>query len=176
MPNQKQNKEPLEMKALDDILKGMDSWLAIREREILTLVVEGFTEKEIASQLNITEQTVRTYRAKLMSRVRDKIAHTALPWNIRRRIVWTYRGKQVVRPPFNAEYILYLLLRKEEREVVIGDLIEGYGEVLERFNKRRADLWFYKQVAGSVWPLLRRAMLKIGAFVWLGRILRRLIS
>jgi len=82
----------------------------------------------------------------------------------------------VSRPPFNAEYVLYLLLRKEERDVVIGDLIEGYGELLERFNKRRADIWFYKQVGGSLFPLFRRALLRIGALVWLGRILRRLIS
>jgi len=80
------------------------------------------------------------------------------------------------RPPFNAEYLLYFLLSKKDRKVLIGDLIEEYGEVLERFNKRRADFWFYKQVIGSVLPLLRRLVLKIGALVWLGRILRRLIS
>ena len=66
--------------------------------------------------------------------------------------------------------------RQPERDVVIGDLLEGYGLVLDRFNKRRADIWFYKQVAGSVLPLLRRTLLRIGALVWLGRILRRLIS
>jgi hypothetical protein len=79
------------------------------------------------------------------------------------------------RPPFNAEYVLHLLLRKDERNVVIGDLIEGYGNILERFDKRRADLWFYKQVIGSLFPLLRRAVVKIGTLVWLGRVLRRLI-
>ena len=81
-----------------------------------------------------------------------------------------------VRPPFNAEYLLYLLLPSEEREVLIGDLIEEYSEVLVRFDKRRADIWFYKQVVGSLLPLLRRQILRIGALVWLGRILRRLIS
>ena len=80
------------------------------------------------------------------------------------------------RPPFNAEYLLYLLLRREERNIVIGDLLESYGLVLQRFNKRRADFWFCKQVAGSLFPLLRRAVFRIGAVVWLGRILRRLIS
>jgi hypothetical protein len=80
------------------------------------------------------------------------------------------------RPPFNAEYLIYLLLRKEERDVVIGDLIEDYGKVLERFGKPRADFWFYKQVAGSLFPLLRRALFRIGALVWLGQVLRRLIS
>lgn len=80
------------------------------------------------------------------------------------------------RPPFNAEYLLYLLLRKEEREALIGDLIEEYGTITRRFNKQRADIWFYKQVLGSLLPLLRRQILRIGALVWLGRILRRLIS
>jgi hypothetical protein len=83
--------------------------------------------------------------------------------------------KQAV-PPLNAEFLLYLFLDKNEREIVVGDFIESYSHVLSRFSKRRADLWFYKQVAGSLFPLLRRALLKVGAFVWLGRILRRLIS
>lgn len=81
-----------------------------------------------------------------------------------------------LRPPFNAEYLLYLVLRREEREVVIGDLIEEYGQVRERFNKRRADIWFYKQVIWSVWPFFRRAIYKLFTLAWLGRILRRLIS
>ena len=80
------------------------------------------------------------------------------------------------RPPRNAEYLLYLFLSRDEREIVTGDLIEGYGRILTRFNKRHADIWFYKQVGGSLLPLLRRALLRMGALVWLGRILRRLIS
>ena len=88
----------------------------------------------------------------------------------------TKREPILPRPPINAEYILYLVLRKDERDVVIGDLIESYGHILRRFNKRRADLWFYKQVIASLIPLLYRQVLKIGALVWLGRILRRLIS
>lgn len=80
------------------------------------------------------------------------------------------------RPPFNAEYLLYLLVGTADRDILIGDLIEGYSQIRKRFNKRRADLWFYKQVIGSLFPLLRRLLFKIGALVWLGRILQRLIS
>jgi hypothetical protein len=80
------------------------------------------------------------------------------------------------RPPFKAEYWLYLLLGKEEREAVIGDLLEEYGTIKLRFNKQYADIWYYKQVGGSLFPLVRRTLLRIGALVWLGRILRRLIS
>ncbi len=81
-----------------------------------------------------------------------------------------------LRPPFNAEFLLYLLLPREEMEVVSGDLIEGHGTVLKRFDKRRADIWFCKQVVGLLLPLVRRALLKIGTLVWLGRVLRRLVS
>jgi hypothetical protein len=81
-----------------------------------------------------------------------------------------------VRPPLKAEYLLFLFLGKEERDIVIGDLVECYSRVVRKFGKRRGDWWFYKQVAGSLWPLFRRAVLKIGALVWIGRVLRRLIS
>jgi hypothetical protein len=80
------------------------------------------------------------------------------------------------RPPFNAEYLLFLFVRREERDVVIGDLLECHHRMIHRFGKRRADFWFYKQVAGSLWPLFRRAVVRFGTVVWLGRILRRLIS
>lgn len=80
------------------------------------------------------------------------------------------------RPPFNAEYVLYLFLRQAERDIVIGDLLECYGQLAQRFDKRHADIWFYKQVIGSLFPLLRGALLRFGALVWLGRVLRRLIS
>lgn len=84
--------------------------------------------------------------------------------------------QSAVRPPLNAEYVLYLFLRREEREAVIGDLVESYDRIVRRFNKRRGDIWFYKQVIGSVFPLARRTFLRIAGLVWLGRIFRRLIS
>jgi hypothetical protein len=80
------------------------------------------------------------------------------------------------RPPVNAEYVLHLVLGKEEREVIIGDLVEEYGRIMQRFGQGHADIWFYKQVILSVWPLLRRAVARVAAFVRLGRLLRRLIS
>ena len=78
------------------------------------------------------------------------------------------------RPPVFAEYVLYLVLDKEEREVVIGDLVQEYNHITQRFGKRRADIWFYKQVMWSLWPLLRRTAVRCAGFVWLARLLRRL--
>lgn len=160
---------------LDDfpeVLRGMSS----QARVMFMFLREGYTPKEIAVRLNITERTVKTYSAKFRSTVVKRTRAITPQLNTRPRIVWTFNPKQVARPPFNAEYVLYLLLRKEERDSIIGDLIEEYSQILERFNKRRADVWFYKQVGGSLFPLLRRALFRVSALVWLGRILRRLVS
>ncbi|OGU27231.1 MAG: hypothetical protein A2X66_08900 [Ignavibacteria bacterium GWA2_54_16] len=43
--------------------------LTAREREILTLVVEGLKNLEIAARLGVTERTVETYRHRLMHKV-----------------------------------------------------------------------------------------------------------
>jgi hypothetical protein len=80
------------------------------------------------------------------------------------------------RPPINAEYVLHLVLGKEEREAVIGDLVQEYGRIRQRFGRRNADIWFYKQVIWSLWPFLRRALVRLGTLVWIGRLLRRLNS
>lgn len=81
-----------------------------------------------------------------------------------------------IRPPLNAEYTLHLLLSKDERDAVIGDLIEDYGRILGRFGRVRADFWFYKQGLSLLWPLVRRAGLRIGTYLWLGNLVRRLLS
>ena len=43
--------------------------LSPRERQVLKLVVEGKTSKEIATMLDLGLQTVRTYRKTLMKKV-----------------------------------------------------------------------------------------------------------
>jgi len=40
-----------------------------REREVLTLIAEGFSNKEIASQLNIGVRTVETHRERIMDKL-----------------------------------------------------------------------------------------------------------
>jgi len=48
-----------------------DRWesLTDREREVLQLIAEGHTSREIAELLTISEQTVRTHRANLMGKL-----------------------------------------------------------------------------------------------------------
>lgn len=79
-------------------------------------------------------------------------------------------------PPVNAEFILHLLLRRDEQDAVIGDLLERYPKKCERLGERRAQFWFYGEIVRSIWPLIKRAFAKITGLVVLGEWIRRHIS
>ena len=146
------------------------------EAALFRLYLIGRSSHEIAQELNISETQVDLFKVRLRYRI-EKVLLAASPKHpVSKGFVTTSSGSEEIRPPFNGEYLLYLFLKREEREEVIGDLIESYGRVVRRFGLRRANIWFYKQVAGSLFPLARRALLRIGTLVWLGRFLRRLIS
>ena len=79
-------------------------------------------------------------------------------------------------PPRSAEYIAYLFLSRTERETLLGDLAEEYPVVVARFGLRGAKIYFYKQVLTSIWPLVRKAVIKWGAFGWVVELIRRISS
>ena len=80
-----------------------------------------------------------------------------------------------IAPPRNAEYILRLILPKANRQTIIGDLIEEYAEVRNRFGQNRADYWFRVQVAFSLWPIIRRLLLKAISLTWIVKLIRRVV-
>jgi putative ABC transport system permease protein len=57
-------------------------------------------------------------------------------------------------PPRFSEWILSRLLEEEEREFVIGDLREMFGEVERSSGKVRADIWYLGQIVRSIPPFL----------------------
>jgi hypothetical protein len=61
-------------------------------------------------------------------------------------------------PPKKGERILLMLLSKEDRENMIGDLAEEFASITARHGMRFARVWYWRQVAGSAWPLLRKAL------------------
>jgi hypothetical protein len=66
-------------------------------------------------------------------------------------------------PPPNACFLLFLLLgEKSKRDAVLGDLDEGFNEVLDRFSARRARFWYWKRTIDSVWPLMGPAITRLG--------------
>jgi hypothetical protein len=79
------------------------------------------------------------------------------------------------RPPLNAEFVLHLLLKKEEQDAVIGDLLERYANKYKRLGKSRADIWFYTEVGRSLWPLAKRFAAKAIKIAVVGEWIRRMI-
>jgi DNA-binding NarL/FixJ family response regulator len=49
--------------------QGSSSELTSREREVLQLIAEGMTTKQIASELNVSVKTVETHRRKIMKKL-----------------------------------------------------------------------------------------------------------
>jgi len=56
-------------KKLSDNAPGLLGQLSPREREIFTLVAQGFTNQQIADQLGISIKSVETYRARVMEKL-----------------------------------------------------------------------------------------------------------
>jgi hypothetical protein len=68
------------------------------------------------------------------------------------------RASKLFVPPLLGERLLLLILAKEERANIPGDLEEEFKEIALKHGARYAKLWYYKQVAASAWPMLRKAV------------------
>ena len=68
---------------------GEDSYelLSPREREILQLVAEGKSSKEIANLLNLSVYTVETHRAKLMQKLSLRSVPEVILYAVRKGII-----------------------------------------------------------------------------------------
>jgi hypothetical protein len=75
-------------------------------------------------------------------------------------------------PPSFGERILLLILTKEERVNIPGDLEEEFKQITAKHGERYAKLWYYKQVAASAWPLIRKVV-KLGLITWVEEWIRR---
>jgi two-component system, NarL family, response regulator NreC len=61
--------------------------LSQREREILKLVADGKTSREIAERLSISSKTVDTYRSRLMNKIGVKNLVGPVKFAIRRGLI-----------------------------------------------------------------------------------------
>jgi hypothetical protein len=57
-------------------------------------------------------------------------------------------------PPRLATWLLGLILPKHDREIVIGDLVEEHALLATSLSPADASRWYWKQVAGSIRPVL----------------------
>lgn len=74
--------------------------------------------------------------------------------------------------PQLGERLLLLVLSKEERVNIPGDLEEEYRGIAAKHGARYAKLWYYKQVAASAWPIVRKAV-SLGLLAWVAEWIRR---
>ncbi len=77
-------------------------------------------------------------------------------------------GKQTTtderpRPPLNAEFVLHLLLPDDRVDDVVGDLEERFHQKVDRLGVRHARLWYYKQIASSLWPYAKAAAKRLSS-------------
>jgi hypothetical protein len=77
-------------------------------------------------------------------------------------------------PPLLGERILLLILTKEDRVNIPGDLAEEFSEIAAKHGNRYAELWYYKQVAASAWPMIRKAI-RWSLLASVGEFIRRII-
>ena len=61
--------------------------LTEREREIVQLLVEGSSNKEVATKLGISEKTVETHRAAVMRKLKLKVFSELVRWAIRNNVI-----------------------------------------------------------------------------------------
>jgi DNA-binding NarL/FixJ family response regulator len=66
---------------------ALQSPLTVREREILQLIAEGSTNKEIADRLCVSTRTVETHRAHIMSKLKLDSIPELVRYAIRNKIV-----------------------------------------------------------------------------------------
>jgi len=66
---------------------GSSSLLTSRQQEVLRLIAEGMSTKEIAAELGISEKTAQTHRAKLMGRTGIRKASGLVRYAIREGLV-----------------------------------------------------------------------------------------
>jgi hypothetical protein len=80
-------------------------------------------------------------------------------------------------PPLHAEYLLYLVLSRSEREAVIGDLLEEYRlRVFPRFGPSKAIIWYWSEVLRSILPFLWCRARVIVKWTFLADLLHRFVA
>jgi hypothetical protein len=86
----------------------------------------------------------------------------------------TQRQMDPSKPPQLGEKALLLILPKKDQDCILGDLAEEYKAHQSKYGPRFAKVWYYKQVIGSAWPLIRKSI-RLGVIVWIGNWIRKLI-
>ena len=66
---------------------GTEPLLSEREREVLQLIAQGFTSKEVATRLNLSARTVETYRVRMKRKLHARNIAELLKLARERRLI-----------------------------------------------------------------------------------------
>lgn len=81
-------------------------------------------------------------------------------------------NNNITASPLPGESLLHLLLP----ENVIGDIQEHYRRISKKYGRRRAEIWFFRELALSVYPLFLKLLIQLLAVANLVEIVRKLIA
>jgi hypothetical protein len=62
-------------------------------------------------------------------------------------------------PPKTAEYLLYLIVPRKNRDALLGDLQEDFNEVQAKFGLKHAKIHYWVQTLRSIPPLLTASLI-----------------
>jgi len=133
----------------------------------------GYYSGSMEWQRSENVQTVLPFMQEVSGSVVSSVAETDVK-TVTPHVVDMPSNNPPQTPPQVGERLLLLILTKQERVNVPGDLEEEYRTIAVKHGARYAKLWYYKQVAESAWPLIRKAV-RWGLLASVGEWIRRLI-
>jgi hypothetical protein len=93
----------------------------------------------------------------------------------KKRHTRTHHGEPTMplRPTPDTTRIFTLFMSQDNAAAIVGDLAEHYAIVLKHQGHRSAQLWFWRQVFQSLFPLLFAAIRRVSGFERLMEFYRR---
>ncbi len=133
--------------------------LSGREQEVAYLVAQGFTNREVAQQLQIGQNTVKNYLFRIFEKLEISSRIELVLYVSKTTGLVNAHGNQahnsltesalqesaLQEPPSFPKFLL-LLIPKNNREHLLGDLDEEYRTILlPEFGSKKALLWYPRQ-------------------------------
>lgn len=173
--------EQHEVEKSEEQFKG---WRYLSDEEIDEILTAHSMTMRAASRDFKDKEELTSIVSSLRKRMRQ-LKRINAPEDERRRIskalthfssyllFFDYNSEELLsNPPQLGERILLLILKKEERVNIPGDLAEEYKEITAKHGTRFATIWYYKQVVASAWPLIRKAF-RWSLLAWVEELIRR---
>jgi hypothetical protein len=84
--------------------------------------------------------------------------------------------RESIGPPHGAEFLLYVMLPKSQRESLPGDLEEEFHLVERKFGPQHARIWYWSEVARSVGPILLRFVRRVLGLTALWQVVSKVLQ